>query len=495
MSDVAFRIGFLSDSHLGYAAKCANDPRSGLNQRVVDGYVAFKSSIDQIIEADIDLVVHGGDLFHRSWPSVGDIVWARRQLDRLAKAGIPLYGNTGNHDASAERGKSPATAAVHDPDRGIHMITDPYQRFEPVEGLFLHAVSHYGLAQSERLLPDPVDGAVNILTAHGAALVPGHEIFHCADSPGEQPIGLDLLTNDGFAQHLLGHYHGMGEIIDNVWYAGSAIRRGFSDPEGGRGWLLVTVHTDGTVKVEPQYIAQRPQHDLPKIDATGLSGAEVEEQIRANLSAVDLSGAIVRQVVTNISTATRRGIDQPAIKTLAEDAGKTLMWMPDFRRPEVTADDGERTVEGVGASLKTAGSADLPTMYSGWVSAYLSDAQVSEDLAPVIVEEGGRHLKAASADVEAGDFAAPTKRSAAKKAAPLTVAEVLVPDFAAEPPSEEPEDYDEAPDDYVPDYEHATFGDGGPVTQAEADYLRSIPADALPSATSRATGTNDEAPF
>jgi DNA repair protein SbcD/Mre11 len=401
VSNVAYRIAFLSDSHLGYATDCRKHVQSGINQRVVDGYTAFKESITQIINADVDFAMHGGDLFHRSWPSVSDIVWARQQLERLSEAGIPMYGNTGNHDASGERGKSPATAAVHDPNRGIHMITDPYARIEPVDGLIIHAVSHYGLAQEERLIPDPADGAVNILTAHGAALVPGHEIFHCADSPGEQPIGLDLLTNDGFAMHLLGHYHGMGEIIDNVWYAGSSIRRGFSDPEGGRGWLLVTVHTDGSVKIDPQYIRQRPQHDLPKIDARGLSGAEVDERIRANLAAFDIDNAILRQVVTNCSTSTRGGIDRPALQRLASDA---LMWLPDFRRPEVTHDDGERTVEGVGASLKTAGSADLPTMYTGWINDYLTHTDVSPELAPIVVSEGNRHLNAASAGVESGDY-------------------------------------------------------------------------------------------
>lgn len=401
MSTVAYTLGFLSDSHLGYAAKCRNHPASGVNERVRDGYFALRESVTQMIEAEVDVVMHGGDLFHRSWPSVNDIVWARGQLERLSEAGIPFYGNTGNHDASAERGKSPATAAVNDPARGIHMIVDPYSRQEPIDGLVLHAISHYGLAQAERVIPDPVDGAVNLLTAHGAALVPGHEIFHCADSPGEQPIGLDLLTNEGFAMHLLGHYHGMGEIIDNVWYAGSSIRRGFSDPAGGRGWLLVTVHTDGSIKVEPKYIKQRPQHDLPKIDAKGLTGSDVEERIRANMADVELDNAIVRQVVTNCSTSIRRGIDQPSLASLASN---TLMWMPDFRRPEVTDDDGDRTVEGVGASLKTAGAADLPTMYSGWVDNYISISEVSEDLAPIVVEEGGRHLKAASVDAEAGDF-------------------------------------------------------------------------------------------
>lgn len=466
MSDVAYRFAHFSDSHLGYAAKCMDDPKSGINWRVIDGFRAFSETVTQILAADVDFVMHGGDMFHRSWPSVGDIVFAQRQLLRFAEAGLPVYGNTGNHDASSQRGKSPATAAVHDPGRNIHMITDPYQRVEPVDGLVVHFISHYGLAQEQRVLPEPVDGMVNLLTVHGAAMVPGHEIFHCVDSPGEQSIGLDLLTNEGFAMHLLGHYHGMGEIIDNVWYAGSSIRRGFSDPEGGRGWLLVTVHTDGSVKVEPQYISQRPQYDLPKIDARGLSGSDVEERIRANLSAVDLGGAIVRQVVTNCSTPIRRGIDQPALKVLAETEGQTLMWMPDFRRPEITADDGERTVEGVGASLKTAGSADLPTMYSGWISTYLTDAHVSEDLGPVIVEEGGRHLKAASADVEAGDFAAPTRTAGGR--APLTDTPV---EFTMLDSMQESD-----------------------LSQAEADYFATLPDDAEQPAYIPATGT-DEAPF
>lgn len=409
MSDVAYRLAALSDSHLGYSAKCRTHARSGINERVRDGYLAFKESVTQIIDADVDGVLHGGDLMHRSWPAVMDLVWARQQLERFAEAGIPVWGNTGNHDASSERGKSPATAALNDPSRGIHMVTEPYRMVSPVDGLNIHLVSHYGLAQSERLLPDPVEGEVNILTAHGAAMVPGHEIFACADSPGEQPIGLDLLTNPGFAVHVLGHYHGMGEILDGVWYAGSSIRRGFSDPAGGRGWLLVNVHTDGTVTVEPQYISQRPQHDLPRIDAKGLTGEEVEELIRANLAAVDLGDAIVRQVVTNCSTSIRRSIDQPALKALTED---TLMWMPDFRRPEVTDDTGERTVEGVGASIRTAGASDLPTMYDSWMGGYATRVDLAEELVPKVLDEGTRHLKDAArteSGFDPGDEIAPTR--------------------------------------------------------------------------------------
>ncbi len=405
------RLAFLADDHLGYGAGSRTHAKSGLNMRVRDGYLAFREKITQIIEADVELVIHGGDLFHRSWPDVADIVWAQQQLRRLAAAGIPVVGSTGNHDAANERAKAPATAAVHDPDRGLHFVTDPYEALRPVDGLTIHAVSHYGLARAERLIPEPVAGDINIFTSHGAALVPGHEVFLCVDSPGEQVIGLDILGNDDYDLKLLGHYHGLGEVMPDVWYAGSSIRRGFSDPEGGRGWLLVTINPDGTQTVEPRYIRQRPQHDLTRIDATGMTAAEVEERIRENLAAVDLGEAIVRQVVTNCSTATRRGIDLAALNKLASES---LMWMPDFRRPEAAmritdttttdTDDSPDAAAPVDStdSLTTAATADLPGAYSGWVETYAAAVNLPDALKPVIAIEGDRHLRDASTDVSTG---------------------------------------------------------------------------------------------
>ena len=406
MSELGFRVLAFSDSHVGYAAKCRSH-KSGLNMREVDGMQALKRTVDIAINEQVDLVLHGGDLFHKSHPSITSIVYVQQQLQRLAKAGIPVVGNTGNHDASNERSKAPATAAVHDPDRGITMVTDPYQIVRPVEGLELHMLSHYGLAQAERVLPEPVDGCINILSAHGAAMVPGHEVFHCVDSPGEQPIGLDLLLDDRMAAKILGHYHGMGEVLPSVWYCGSAIRRGFSDPEGGRGALLLNIDSDGTVAIEKKFIAQRAQHDLPMIDAKGLTGADVEELIRLNLASVDPVDAIVRQVVKNCPTSVRRGIDQPAISKLMGDA---LVWQPDFRRPEVAADSGERTVEGVSSSLATAGAANLPQMWTDWAGEYAA-SNVAEALRPVVMSEGFRLLEAASTDVETGEYAAPAGNS------------------------------------------------------------------------------------
>lgn len=400
------KIGFIADSHLGYQARCRTHPQSGLNMRVRDGYQALAERVTQMIDSEVDLVIDGGDLFHKSWPNVFDIVWARKQLDRLVAAGIPVVGNTGNHDASAERGKLPATATVNDPDKHVDFVVEPYRALHPIDGLTVHVVSHYGLAQTERLIPEPVEGDINIFTTHGAAMVPGHDAFLCVDSPGEQAIGLDLLVDDRYAVKLLGHYHAMGEILDNVWYAGSAVRRGFSDPAGGRGWLEVNIDSSGNTTVTPRHIHQRPQYDLPVIDAAHLTGEDVCEQILGHLGGVDCGDAIVRQVVTNCSHSVRRGVDQTMVKNAADE---TLMWMLDFRRPTIPVDVDDSAAGSVGpVGLSTAGTADLPALYGGWVGGWAEQSGIANSLIPTVTCEGDRHLREASTNVETeADFVAP----------------------------------------------------------------------------------------
>ena len=401
---MSYKIAFFSDTHLGYATKCRTH-KSGLNMRNRDGFLGLKETIDQILVEEVDFVIHGGDFYHRSLPAIAEIAFGRRQLERLASAGIPTYVTTGNHDFANDKGKSPATAAIHDPDRGIYAVTEPYKIFSPVEGLNFHIISHLGLLSTERIIPEPIDGEVNIFTTHGAAQVPGHEVFACLDSPGEAVIGYDVLTLPWSAS-LLGHYHGMGPLpgfdagpVGQAWYAGSLLRRGFSDPEGGRGWLLATVEDNGNVKIERKYVKQRAQFDLDFIDASGLTGAEVEEKIRENIAGVDIDEAIIRQRVINCSLAVRRGIDSKALGELME---KALVWQPEFIRPAEIEFAEEMPTDIAVTSLSTAGSSDLPGMFNGWFGGYADRATLPVELRPTIKDAGIALLKSVSKEVETG---------------------------------------------------------------------------------------------
>lgn len=332
-----YRIAFFSDTHIDYSAgrKWTQD---GVNMRVQDGLDALTETVDQILESDIDLVIHGGDLFHTSIPTVRGVVHVREQFERLHKAGIKVIGITGNHDFPNTRLRLPATAAVNDPDRGIHILTDPMKTFNVKEGIKIHAVSHSGLLGTP-VQPVPTEGEINLLISHGSADIEGHEIFHTVDSPAEAVIPRETLQEE-FNTTLLGHYHGQGPLPrlsgtkNKGYYAGSALRRGFSDSEGPRGWLLAIVNEDGTVKVGRREISQRPQFDLPVINAEGLSGEEVEEQIRKHMSEIDWGEApIVRQKVLECPLSTRKAVNTKSLNEMAEQA---VTWQLEFKRPEAT---------------------------------------------------------------------------------------------------------------------------------------------------------------
>ena len=233
MAEPILVLGVCGDRHIGNSAYDKIDPDTRLNIRTKDSYVAYRETVMQMIEHGVDAVIDTGDLFHKSHPSVRDIVTARNQLMRLSKVGIPVYGISGNHDASNDRGRFAATQAVHDPSRGLYYHNEiATESTEIVPGqVMLHRVSHYGLAAAEPEVPEPVDGMINLAVLHGS-VVSDSLTYHTEDSPAEQFIGSEVMDNPGWNQILLGHFHSMGKIADNAWYTGSAFRRGFSDAPG-----------------------------------------------------------------------------------------------------------------------------------------------------------------------------------------------------------------------------------------------------------------------
>ena len=394
---LTYKVAFFADTHIGYATRCRVNPETGFNERVADGYRGLRDTITDIINNEVDVVVQGGDLFHRSLPNVTDVVWVRQQLNRLYEAKIPFYGNTGNHDFANERGKYPATSAVEDVDKNIHILTKPHHIYKLTDGVNLISVSHAGVIASEKYVPEPIPGEVSLFTTHGAAAVPGHEMFACADSPGEAVIPYEFLTNT-WDVTLLGHYHQMGPLPGfdtgkngQAWYAGSLLRRGFSDKEGGRGWLLITINDGGDVVIERKTLPQRPQLDLPTVDASHMTVSEVEEVIMSNITNHDMANAIVRQRVINIAPGTRRALDTKYLKSLTQN---TLVWQLEFFRPaevETFAALGES--ENVVTSLATAKVSDMPAMWKTWLPQHAEDFKIAPENITTIEKLGENFLK------------------------------------------------------------------------------------------------------
>jgi len=338
----AFTIGVRGCQHLGYdAAGYRRSRTTGWGMRVTDGHIAHALGAQSMLDAEVDVVVDGGDLFHWARPMARDIDAALRTDDLLAAAGIPRFGNTGNHDASIGLDLA-ASAVMHRPELGFRAVYPTtnragqgvgphpgfYEIHHPADGIALHIVSHYGLDpaladQGIVIDPRPVPGMVNLLIAHGITVLE-EKLYRVVDAHGEpRTIPVDWFSR-GFDAHPISDFHTMGGVTGResgtgwVAYTGSTVRRGFSDEACSRGWLKIVVDSSG-VTYEPQVCWQRPQFDLPVIDASSRSVDDIASIIEANVAGVALvddetaqltgdGGAIVRQRIRNATPAQRAGV-------------------------------------------------------------------------------------------------------------------------------------------------------------------------------------------
>lgn len=386
---MTLNLAFFADSHLGYRAKVKNNSK-GINIRVQDGYDALKEITRGILTCEVPIhgVIHGGDFAHTSQPSVRDITVGNFYLRKLAEAGIPVWGVGGNHDSSDIRADLPAVAAFNDRARKIHMVHEPYEKFEIADGVMLHAMSHHGLHEGDAPEIKVSSDVINVFTTHGAAIDPKNQtLLRCIDSPREQIIPVEMITEGMFNVNLLGHYHSryaVGNEVLNTWYAGSAIRRGFTDEPGQRGWLLIQIEPNGKVTVTPKDIPQRPQFDLPIIDAADLNPSEIMDLLENNIErTVGLDQEpMVRQRIKNANRIVREGLDYNRINTLKEHM---LLWQLELLKPEVTVTDKK-----VSASLSSNRSVSIIDNYKRFTEEAAKN--VPEKYRDIVVKSAEKYL-------------------------------------------------------------------------------------------------------
>lgn len=289
------RVAHISDTHLGYSRYAKLCPETSRNQREVDVREAYRRAVEEILRREVDLVVHSGDVFDTIRPATHVIIDFLRQTDRILREGIPYYGIAGNHETPRLRS---TTAALEYANmlgarfaHGYEPVYDSTQAGETTVGLAL--VPHGAVLDRDLVVsPDPA-AEINIMVTHGT--VPGlrihsHELGDVDLTPGVLDQGFDYVA--------LGHYHKHHRHNHNSYYAGATERFSFAEADFETGFVILDF-SGGEVRVEHVPLPARPMLDLPKIDARGLSGPELTEEIRRRAESVELNGAIVRLKVVN----------------------------------------------------------------------------------------------------------------------------------------------------------------------------------------------------
>jgi DNA repair protein SbcD/Mre11 len=234
------RVLLLADTHLGLG---------------VEHTERFERALQPALRGEVDLVVHGGDVFFRSRVKPGVVLRAFDPLKRLADSGVPVIVVPGNHERSAI--PYPLLAA----HPGIHIFDRPRTFTLNLRGVSI-AVSGFPnerdriREQFEHLLArtqwqsTPADLRLLCLhqTIEGAMVGPANFVFRGAPDviPGRA-------IPSGFAAVLSGHIHrhqvlradlGRRPLASPVFYPGSTERTSLAERYEAKGYVTMEIAAD-----------------------------------------------------------------------------------------------------------------------------------------------------------------------------------------------------------------------------------------------------------
>jgi DNA repair exonuclease SbcCD nuclease subunit len=276
------RLLHTGDTHLGY--RQYNEPA-----RRQDFLEAFQQVIDDAIEADVDAVVHAGDLFHDRRPELVDLMGTVDVLRDLAEADVPFLAVVGNHETKRDAQWLDLLSSL-----GYAERLDDTPRV-------VGDVALYGLDFVPRSRRDDLDYAFADHDADHAALVT-HGLFQPFDHGDWDAAEVLAEADVEFDAMLLGDNHAPGQerlradgVDAWVTYCGST-ERASADEREDRGYNLVTFDGPGADGVA---ITRRslPTREFAFIDVE-LAADEGVERVNERVTQYDLDGAVAIVTVT-----------------------------------------------------------------------------------------------------------------------------------------------------------------------------------------------------
>jgi DNA repair exonuclease SbcCD nuclease subunit len=267
------------DTHLGYRQYHSPARRE-------DFLAAFEAVVEDAIEADVDAVVHAGDLFDDRQPALTDVMGALSVLRTLADAGIPFYGIVGNHESKRD-------SQWLDLFERMGVATRLDDSPVVVDSLALYGLDFVPRSRRETLdyeFEEPPPAADHtVLASHGLFEPFEHGDWDARRLLRESPVAFDAV--------LLGDDHTPRtkrlEQPHDVWltYCGSTERASASERED-RGYNLVSF--DDGVDIRRRGLDTRT-FEFVDVD---LGPGEGTGRVLERLREYDPSGAVVIVTVT-----------------------------------------------------------------------------------------------------------------------------------------------------------------------------------------------------
>ena len=237
------RILFIADTHLGLPGH----------------FAPFERALEPAMRGEVDLVVHGGDVFYRSRVKPALVLRAFEPLKRIAASGVPVLVVPGNHERSA----IPCPLLALHP--GICIFDRPRTFTFNLRGVTLaiagfpnerEQIGERFAALVQRTGHDSVPAPIRLLCMHqtveGATVGPSGYVFrHAPDVIPGRAIPA------GFAAVLSGHIHRHQVLMADlkgrplatpVFYPGSTERTSSAELHEAKGTVTMEIGADGRVR-------------------------------------------------------------------------------------------------------------------------------------------------------------------------------------------------------------------------------------------------------
>ena len=304
------RVIHTGDTHLGYAQYHSQTRRADFRD-------AFEQVIDDAVDADVDAVIHAGDLFHDRRPELPEILGTIRLLRRLRTAGIPFLADVGNHESTR-------TGQWLDLFESLDLAERLDSTPRSVGDAAFYGLDHVPKSRRTELDYDfaPHDADHAVLVAHGLFTPFAHADWETETVLSESSVDFDAV--------LLGDNHAPGtETVDDAWvtYCGSTERASAAE-ETPRGYNLVSL--DEEVDIRRRTLDTRRFVFV----SVSLSAGEGADRVREQLRQHDVTDAVAIVEITGEGEP----VAPAAIEESLADRGALVARVTDRRDREVDAD-------------------------------------------------------------------------------------------------------------------------------------------------------------
>ncbi len=323
--DDPIRILFVADSHLGFDLPAS--PRVRRRRRGHDFLANYGKALAPALDGRVDLVVHGGDVFHRSKVPVSVAHAAYEPLRRIADRGIPVFVVPGNHERSRlPHARLARHARIYVFDRArtfVHAVRGvrvalagfPFERRD-IRSRFGEVLGRTGWRD--------VAAEVRLLVVHqcveGATVGPSDFTFSTAR---DVIRGRDLPS--GFAAVLSGHIHRHQVLTHDlrqrpnavpVLYPGSIERTAFAEMGERKGYMTVDLSGDGEARWAFHELPARPMV-VRELRAAGVGAASLERSLRALFASVPADAVLRVRLQGTLTGEVRQVLTARRVRALA----------------------------------------------------------------------------------------------------------------------------------------------------------------------------------